>query len=74
MFVSDTTPSFAVGERYRFTAPRTDDGWRARTPAEAPGDEEWGDLTAEPPEVDYTGVVAGGLPAMWAVRRSTRRR
>ncbi|WP_329249417.1 alpha/beta hydrolase [Actinoallomurus sp. NBC_01490] len=40
---------------------------QARTPAEAPSDEQWGDLTAEPPEVDYTEVVAGGLPAMWAV-------
>ncbi|MFB9831186.1 nuclear transport factor 2 family protein [Actinoallomurus acaciae] len=28
IFVSDTTPSFAVGERYHFTATRTDAGWR----------------------------------------------
>lgn len=28
VFVSDATPSFAVGERYRFAATRTDAGWR----------------------------------------------
>ena len=34
---------------------------------EAPDDESWGDLTAEPREVDYLETEAGGLPAMWAV-------
>src|SRR5215472_13390035 len=35
--------------------------------AEAPDDESWGDLTAEPRGVDYLETEAGGLPAMWAV-------
>jgi epsilon-lactone hydrolase len=34
---------------------------------EAPDDESWGDLTAEPRGVDYLETDAGGLPAMWAV-------
>jgi acetyl esterase/lipase len=34
---------------------------------EAPDDESWGDLTAEPRAVDYLETEAGGLPAMWAV-------
>ena len=34
---------------------------------EAPDDESWGDLTAEPRGVDYLETKAGGLPAMWAV-------
>jgi acetyl esterase/lipase len=34
---------------------------------ERPDDESWGDLTAEPREVDYIEIDAGGLPAMWAV-------
>jgi monoterpene epsilon-lactone hydrolase len=34
---------------------------------EAPDDESWGDLTAEPRGVDYLETEAGGLPAMWAV-------
>jgi epsilon-lactone hydrolase len=34
---------------------------------EAPDDESWGDLTAEPRGVDYSETEAGGLPAMWAV-------
>jgi epsilon-lactone hydrolase len=34
---------------------------------ERPDDESWGDLTAEPREVDYLETVAGGRPAMWAV-------
>jgi monoterpene epsilon-lactone hydrolase len=33
---------------------------------DAPDDESWGDLTAEPREVDYLETEAGGLPAMWA--------
>jgi monoterpene epsilon-lactone hydrolase len=33
---------------------------------EAPDDESWGDLTAEPRGVDYLETEAGGLPAMWA--------
>jgi epsilon-lactone hydrolase len=42
---------------------------------EPPDDESWGDLTAEPREVDYLETEAGGLPAMWAVpkRASTDR-
>jgi monoterpene epsilon-lactone hydrolase len=32
----------------------------------APDDESWGDLTAEPREVDYVETEAGGVPAMWA--------
>jgi monoterpene epsilon-lactone hydrolase len=34
---------------------------------EAPDDESWGDLTAEPRGVDYLETEAGGLSAMWAV-------
>jgi epsilon-lactone hydrolase len=34
---------------------------------EAPDNESWGDLTAEPRGVDYLETEAGGLPAMWAV-------
>jgi epsilon-lactone hydrolase len=34
---------------------------------EAPDDESWGDLTAEPRGVDYLETQAGGLPAMWVV-------
>lgn len=34
---------------------------------EAPDDESWGNLTAEPRGVDYLETEAGGLPAMWAV-------
>ena len=43
--------------------------------AEAPDDESWGDLTAEPREVDYIETEAGGRPAMWTVpkRASTDR-
>jgi epsilon-lactone hydrolase len=36
---------------------------------EAPDDESWGDLTAEPRGVDYLETEAGGRPAMWAVPR-----
>jgi acetyl esterase/lipase len=36
---------------------------------EAPDDESWGDLTAEPRAVDYLETEVGGLPAMWAVPR-----
>jgi acetyl esterase/lipase len=35
--------------------------------AEAPDDESWGNLTAEPRGVDYLETEAAGLPAMWAV-------
>jgi acetyl esterase/lipase len=31
-----------------------------------PDNESWGDLTAEPREVDYIVTEAGGVPAMWA--------
>lgn len=34
---------------------------------ERPDDEFWGDLTAEPREVDYLEIEAGGRPAMWAI-------
>jgi acetyl esterase/lipase len=42
---------------------------------ERPDDESWGDLTAEPREVDYLETAAGGRPAMWVVpkRASTDR-
>ena len=36
-------------------------------PEDGPDDESWGDLTAEPREVDYLETEAGGRPAMWAV-------
>ena len=39
--------------------------------AERPDDESWGDLTAEPREVDYIETDAGGLPAMWALPKSS---
>jgi epsilon-lactone hydrolase len=44
-------------------------GWLAMTQPgyEAPDNESWGDLTAEPRAVDYLETEAGGLPAMWAV-------
>lgn len=35
--------------------------------AEQPDNESWGNLTAEPRQVDYIETEAGGLPAMWAV-------
>jgi len=38
-----------------------------RPDIDPPDDESWGDLTAEPREVDYLETEAGGLPAMWAV-------
>jgi epsilon-lactone hydrolase len=38
---------------------------------ERPDDESWGDLTAEPREVDYIETDAGGLPAMWAVPKQS---
>ena len=43
--------------------------WLAMTQPDGngPDDESWGDLTAEPREVDYLETVAGGRPAMWAV-------
>jgi epsilon-lactone hydrolase len=31
--------------------------------------EQWGDVTAEPHEVEYTETDAAGVPAMWAVPR-----
>ena len=42
---------------------------------EQPDNESWGDLTAEPREVDYLETEAGGRPAMWVVpkRASTDR-
>jgi epsilon-lactone hydrolase len=41
--------------------------------AEAPDDESWGDLTAEPRGVDYLEAEAGGRPAMWAVPKGSDR-
>ena len=43
--------------------------WLAMTQPgyEAPDDESWGDLTAEPRGVDYLETQAGGRPAMWAL-------
>ena len=50
----------AVGELYlEWTANRIS-GLQSDT-------EAWGDLTAEPREVDYTETQAAGLPALWAV-------
>jgi epsilon-lactone hydrolase len=48
---------------------RWEASWLAMTQPgfEAPDDESWGDLTAEPRGVDYLETEAGGLPAMWAV-------
>lgn len=40
---------------------------------QAPDDESWGDLTAEPRGVDYLETEAGGLPAMWAVPKGASR-
>jgi epsilon-lactone hydrolase len=39
----------------------------AQPAGDGPDDESWGDLTAEPREVDYIETEAGGRPAMWAV-------
>ena len=39
---------------------------------EGPDDESWGDLTAEPREVDYLETEVAGLPAMWAVPKRSR--
>jgi epsilon-lactone hydrolase len=35
--------------------------------SDRPDDESWGDLTAEPREVDYLETEAGDRPAMWVV-------
>ena len=32
--------------------------------------EHWGDITAEPGQVDYIEVDAGGVEAMWAVPKN----
>jgi len=40
--------------------------------AEAPDNESWGDLTAEPRGVDYLETEAGGRPAMWMVPAGSR--
>jgi acetyl esterase/lipase len=44
----------------------------AQPDVEGPDDESWGDLTAEPREVDYLEVEAGGRPAMWLVPKRAR--
>jgi monoterpene epsilon-lactone hydrolase len=48
---------------------RWEASWLAMTQPDSsgPDDESWGDLTAEPREVDYLETTAGGRPAMWAV-------
>jgi monoterpene epsilon-lactone hydrolase len=48
---------------------RWEESWLAMVQPDhdGPDDESWGDLTAEPREVDYLETEAGGLPAMWAV-------
>jgi epsilon-lactone hydrolase len=43
----------------------------AQPGSEGPDDESWGDLTAEPREVDYLETEAGGVPAMWLVPRDS---
>jgi monoterpene epsilon-lactone hydrolase len=43
-----------------------------RPDVEPPDNESWGDLTAEPREVDYIETEAGGRPAMWAVPKHSR--
>jgi epsilon-lactone hydrolase len=43
----------------------------AQPESEGPDDESWGDLTAEPREVDYLETEAGGVPAMWLVPRDS---
>ncbi len=44
----------------------------AQPEVEGPDDESWGDLTAEPREVDYTETEAGGRPAMWLAPKRAR--
>ena len=39
--------------------------------SEGPDDESWGDLTAEPRQVDYLETEAAGRPAMWAVPKNS---
>ncbi len=34
-------------------------------------DDQWGDVTAEPRDLDYLEVSAGGVPAMWLVPHGT---
>ena len=48
---------------------RWEASWLAMTQPDGsgPDDESWGDLTAEPREVDYLETTARGRPAMWAV-------
>ena len=46
--------------------------WEAARRGEAPDDESWGDLTAEPREVDYLETEAGGRPAMWLTPKRGR--
>ena len=48
--------------------------WRTMTEPgfEGPDNESWGDLTAEPREVDYLETEAVGLPAMWAVPKGAK--
>ena len=45
---------------------------RLAVQGEGPDDESWGDLTAEPREVDYLETEAGGRPAMWLVPKGSR--
>src|SRR5262249_14958588 len=43
----------------------------ARLKGEQHDDEAWGDLTAEPPGLDYLEVDAGGLRGMWLVPKDS---
>jgi monoterpene epsilon-lactone hydrolase len=39
--------------------------------SEGPDDESWGDLTAEPRQVDYLETEVAGRPAMWTVPKNS---
>src|SRR5262245_5735221 len=58
--VKPSRQSEAVRRHWQIAANGRPDG-------ERPDDESWGDLTAEPREVDYIETEAGGRPAMWAI-------
>src|SRR5262249_57249940 len=58
--VKPSRQSEAVRRHWQIAANGRPDG-------ERPDDESWGDLTAEPRQVDYIETEAGGRPAMWAM-------
>jgi monoterpene epsilon-lactone hydrolase len=58
--VKPSRQSEAVRRHWQIAANGRPDG-------EQPDDESWGDLTAEPRQVDYIETEAGGRPAMWAM-------